>query len=82
MQNNFPITPAALPIDNFDNSKQQYFNLKGVWNYNRNWSFTGGYSYMKYSHNDIATDGYQYVLPIVRDSGAGGIVPATGTAIR
>ena len=34
--------------------------------YNRNWSFTGGYSYMKYSHDDIATDGYQYVLPIVR----------------
>ena len=65
VQNNLAITPAALPINNFDNSKQQYINLKGVWNYNRNWSFTGGYSYMKYSHDDIATDGYQYVLPIV-----------------
>ena len=24
------------------------FNLKGIWSYNRNWSFTGGYSYLKY----------------------------------
>ena len=30
---------------------------------------------MKFSHNDIATDGYQYALPIVTNSGAGGIVP-------
>ena len=69
------ISPTPLPINNFDNSKQQYFNLKGVWNLNKNWSFTGGYSYLKYSHNDIATNGYQYALPIVTNSGAGGIVP-------
>lgn len=83
VQNNLAITPMPLPISNFDNSKQQYFNLKGVWNYNRNWSFTGGYSYMKYDHNDIATDGFQYALPIVTNSGAGGIVPAsrTGTSL-
>ncbi len=83
VQNSLAITPMPLPISNFDNSKQQYFNLKGVWNYNRNWSFTGGYSYMKYDHNDIATDGFQYALPIVTNSGAGGIVPAsrTGTSL-
>ena len=75
VQNNLAITPIPLPINNFDNSKQQYINLKGIWNLNRNWSFTGGYSYMKYSHDDVATDGYQYALPIVRNSGAGGIVP-------
>ena len=57
------LNPPALPINNFDSSKQQYFNLKGVWAYNKNWSFTGGYSYIKYDHDDIATDGYQYVLP-------------------
>jgi hypothetical protein len=69
--------PGTLPlnINNFDNSKQQYVNLKGVWNYNRNWSVTGGYSYMKYSHDDVATSGYQYALPIVTNSGAGGVVP-------
>ena len=57
------LNPPALAIDNFDSSTQQYFNLKGIWNYTRNWSFTGGYSYIKYSHDDIATNGYQYVLP-------------------
>jgi len=55
--------PPVLPIDNFDNSTQQYFNLKGTWNYNKNWSFSGGYSYAKYNHDDIATNGYQYTLP-------------------
>ena len=55
--------PPVLPIDNFDNSTQQFFNIKSIWTYNKNWSFTGGYSYGKFSHNDIATDGYQYVLP-------------------
>jgi hypothetical protein len=55
--------PPVLPIDNFDNSRQQWFNLKGVWDYNKNWSLTGGYSFAKYSHDDIATQGYQYVLP-------------------
>ena len=55
--------PPVLPIDNFDNSTQQFFNLKGTWSYNRNWAFTGGYSYLKYSHNDVATSGYQYTLP-------------------
>ncbi|MEO8751078.1 MAG: MtrB/PioB family outer membrane beta-barrel protein [Casimicrobiaceae bacterium] len=62
-QNGITLNPPALPITSFDNSTQQFFNLKGVWAYNKNWSFTGGYSYGKYSHSDIATDGYQYVLP-------------------
>ena len=76
VQNNIALSPTPLPIDNFDNSKQQFFNLKGIYNLNRNWSFTGGYSYLKFSHNDIATDGYTYVLPIVRNTGAGGVVPS------
>ncbi len=69
-----PVT-TPLSINNFDDSKQQYFNLKGAWNYGRNWTFTGGYSYMKYSHNDVATDGYQYVLPLVRVVGTN-VVPS------
>jgi hypothetical protein len=55
--------PPVLPINNFDDSRQQWFNLKGVWAYNKNWSFTGGYSFAKYSHNDIASEGYQYTAP-------------------
>src|SRR4030095_4154897 len=74
-QNNAATSPVPLNISNFDNSKQQYFNLKGIWSYDKNWSFTGGYSYLKYSHDDVATNGYTYVLPIVKNSGAGGIVP-------
>ena len=54
-----------LNIGNFDNSKQQYFQLKALYAYNKNWSFTAGYAYEKYSKNDIATDGYQYTLPYV-----------------
>jgi hypothetical protein len=79
VQNDITITPMPLTINNFDNSKQQYFNLKGVWNYGRNWSFTGGYSYMKYSHDDVATNGYQYALPIATNSGAGGVVATSPT---
>jgi outer membrane protein OmpA-like peptidoglycan-associated protein len=74
VQNNIVISPTPLPISNFDNSKQQYVNLKGIWNFNRNWSVTGGYSYMMYKHNDVATDGYTYSLPVVTST-AGVIAP-------
>ncbi len=53
-----------LNIGNFDDSKQQYFNLKAVYAYNKNWSLTAGYAYEKYNSNDIATQGYYYVAPI------------------
>jgi outer membrane protein OmpA-like peptidoglycan-associated protein len=52
-----------LNIGNFDDSTQQSFNLKGTYAYNRHWSFTAGYAYEKYNHNDVGTDGYQYTLP-------------------
>ena len=77
VQNNIAISPTPLPINNFDNSKQAFFNLKGTYSLNRNWSFSGGYSYLKYNHDDIATDGYTYVLPLVKNTGAGGIVAST-----
>ena len=38
-----------LNIGNFDDSKQQYFNLKAIYAYNKNWSFTAGYAYEKYN---------------------------------
>ncbi len=52
-----------LNIGNFDNSKQQFFQLKGLYALNKSWSFSAGYAYQKYSHNDIASDGYQYNIP-------------------
>ena len=64
------LATPVLPIPNVDSSTQQWFNLKGVWNYNKNWSITGGYSYAKYSHDDISTSGYQYTLPYVQANGS------------
>jgi outer membrane protein OmpA-like peptidoglycan-associated protein len=60
--------PPVLPITNFDNSTQQFFNLKAAWAYNKSWSFTGGYAFNKFSHNDIATNGYTYVAPAANAS--------------
>ena len=54
-----------LNIGNFDNSKQQSFQPEGDLRAEQNWSFTAGYAYEKYDHNDIATDGYQYTLPYI-----------------
>ena len=47
-----------LNIGNFDNTKQQYFNLKANYALNKNWSFTGGYAYEKYSRDDIGAANY------------------------
>ena len=82
VQNNLQLPTNPINIPNVDNSKQQFFNLKGTYAYNKNWSFTGGYSYMKYSHNDISTNGYTYALPAVSVIG-GAIVPtpASNTAL-
>jgi outer membrane protein OmpA-like peptidoglycan-associated protein len=60
--------PPVLPINNFDNSTQQFLNLKAAWDYSKTWSFTGGYAFNKFSHNDIATNGYQYVVPYANAS--------------
>jgi OOP family OmpA-OmpF porin len=53
-----------LNIGNFDDSTWQSFNVKAIYSYNKNLSFTAGYAYEKYEQSDIATDGYQYLLPI------------------
>jgi len=52
-----------LNIGNWDDSTQQSLNLKAIWAYNKNWSFTAGYAWEKYQHADIGTDGYQYNAP-------------------
>ena len=82
VQNNLVLPTQPLNIPNVDNSKQQFFNLKGSYAYNKNWSFTGGYSYMKYSHDDVATNGYTYALPAVSVvSGAIVPTPASNTSL-
>jgi len=59
-QNNFG---NPLPIDAYDNWKRTSLNLKGIYAFNKSWSFTGGYAYEKTRYSDIAYDGYQYTIP-------------------
>ena len=61
-QNNFG---NPLPLPNYPNIKTTSFNIKGVYTFNRNWSFTAGYAYQKYDYNDDQYNGYtNTVLPI------------------
>ena len=59
-QNNFG---NPLPIHDFDTSKKQSFNLKGIYDLTKQWSVTLGYSYEKYEYSDVRFDGYQYTIP-------------------
>lgn len=59
-QNNFG---NPLPITAYDDTRRLSFNLKGIWTYDKNWSFTLGYAYERWRYNDAAYDGYQYTIP-------------------
>lgn len=59
-QNNFG-TP--FPIRSYDTTSKVTLNLKGIWQYDRNWEFTGGYAYETYKYSDDQYNGYQYVIP-------------------
>ncbi len=59
-QNNFG-TP--FPIRSYDTTAKVTLNLKGVYQYDRNWEFTGGYAYETYKYSDDQYNGYQYVIP-------------------
>jgi hypothetical protein len=57
------VSPAFIPISNFDNTTTKSLNLKGTYKVDRNWSVTGGYAYQRYEYSDIGTDGNRYVSP-------------------
>jgi hypothetical protein len=64
------ILPAALlPINNNDNTKRTAFVLKGTYRAEKNWEFTGGYSYERYRFSDIAYDGFAYVAGLPASTG-------------
>ncbi|HXX82802.1 MAG TPA: MtrB/PioB family outer membrane beta-barrel protein [Casimicrobiaceae bacterium] len=52
-----------LNIGNYDDTRQQYFNVKASYQYTKNWSFAAGYAYEKYSRNDIGSQGFTYLTP-------------------
>jgi MtrB/PioB family decaheme-associated outer membrane protein len=59
-QNNFG---NPFPIRSYDTTSKVTLNLKGVYQYSRNWEFTGGYAYETYNYSDDQYNGYQYVIP-------------------
>jgi hypothetical protein len=59
-QNNFG---NPFPIRSFDTTSKVTLNLKGIYQYSKNWEFTGGYAYETYSYSDDQYNGYQYVIP-------------------
>jgi MtrB/PioB family decaheme-associated outer membrane protein len=59
-QNNFG---NPLPINTYDDTKRTSVNLKGIWSYDKNWSFTLGYAYERWRYSDAGYDGYQYTIP-------------------
>ena len=59
-QNNFG---APFPIRSYDTSSKVTLNLKGVYQYTKNWEFTGGYAYENYRYADDQYNMYAYVVP-------------------
>ncbi|HEU4645189.1 MAG TPA: MtrB/PioB family outer membrane beta-barrel protein [Burkholderiales bacterium] len=56
-------------ITNIDNTKRTSLNFKGIYAYDRNWEFTGGYAYEKYEYDDIAYNGTRYVTTATATAG-------------
>jgi MtrB/PioB family decaheme-associated outer membrane protein len=48
----------------FDRSKRISFNLKGVYQHSRNWTFTGGYAWERYKYSDVGYDNFTYIVPV------------------
>jgi hypothetical protein len=59
-QNNFG---NPLPITAYDDSQRTSVNLKGIYSYDKNWSFTLGYAYERWRYSDTGYNGYQYTIP-------------------
>jgi hypothetical protein len=59
-QNNFGL---PFPIRSYDTSAKVTLNLKGVYQYTKNWEFTAGYAYENYRYSDDRYNSYLYVIP-------------------
>ena len=55
-----PTTPF-LPIEASDDTTRVSFNLRGIYQLDRQWELTAGYAYEKYRYSDIASDNTRYV---------------------
>jgi hypothetical protein len=65
---NFTVQPGANPttpavdIPNYDNTKKLTLNLKLTHTYTNAFDLTAGYAYERFRYDDIAFNGYQYVI--------------------
>jgi MtrB/PioB family decaheme-associated outer membrane protein len=57
-------------ITNFDNTRRTSFNLKGIYDYSKEWQFTAGYSFERYRYSDIGYDGTRYVTSAANTAGS------------
>jgi hypothetical protein len=55
-----PTTPF-VPIEASDDTTRVSFNLRGIYQLDRQWELTAGYAYEKYRYSDIAYDNTRYV---------------------
>jgi hypothetical protein len=58
-----PTTPFR-PIEASDDTTRVSFNLRGIYQLDRQWELTAGYAYEKYRFSDIAYDNTGYVAPV------------------
>jgi len=53
--------PFPQAITNFDNTRRTSFVLRGIYELNKTWELTAGYSYERYRYSDIGYDNTKYV---------------------
>jgi hypothetical protein len=63
-------TPGPLVNYETDNTTLQRFQIKGTYNYNKNWAFNGGYAYEKYDYSDGQMAGYASYYPYFQNLGS------------
>jgi len=56
-------------ISNVDNTKRTSLNVKGIYDYSKNWELTGGYAHEKYEYDDIAYNGTLYQTTAATSAG-------------
>jgi MtrB/PioB family decaheme-associated outer membrane protein len=64
----FSVQPGGAPgpfrsIQTVDDTRRTSFTLRAVYDYDRHWEFTTGYSYERYHYDDIGYDDTRYVVP-------------------
>ncbi len=68
------------PLVNYDtdHTTLQRFQIKGSYNYNKNWGFNAGYAFEKYDYSDGQMSGYASYYPYFQNLGSSNISWYTG----